>query len=131
MTVEPQPCPECDGLGWIAVAAPRCCQRSEWECGGRGCTGPEPDQEQEQCEFCRGSGTVEDDGEEIPPFDDAHQEGYSIVGSIAPGNYAHMAEIERDSRLEPLVETGTGSIREADESGGAEGNRPSATEAQR
>jgi hypothetical protein len=27
--------------------------------------------------------------------------------------------VTRDSRLKPLVETGTGSIREADESGGA------------
>lgn len=63
-------CPECDGLGWTGVTQPRCCGRSDWECGGRGCTGPEPELVQEQCEYCRGSGTVEDDEEEVPPFDE-------------------------------------------------------------
>lgn len=49
-------CPECTGVGWIAVSVNRCCGRSEWECGGRGCVGPVEDQEQEPCFTCQGSG---------------------------------------------------------------------------
>ena len=58
-----QPCSDCEGKGWHAVASPRCCGRSDWECGGRGCTGPEPEWEQEQCEACQGTGVV---SQELP-----------------------------------------------------------------
>lgn len=51
-------CGRCQGSGtdphWRAV----CCQRSDWECGGRGCTGPEP--MQEPCQDCGGYGKVPD-----------------------------------------------------------------------
>jgi DnaJ-class molecular chaperone len=62
----PDLCPECDGAGWVPGIETRCCGRSDWECGGRGCTGPEPEQVQEQCEYCRGSGEIAASGEEIP-----------------------------------------------------------------
>lgn len=62
-------CPECDGRGWVSVTVSRCCSRSEYECGGRGCTGPEPEEEQDGCSFCRGFGAVEDAGEEVPAFE--------------------------------------------------------------
>lgn len=51
-------CPECDGCGWIVITVPACCRRSEWECGGRGCTGPEPEQAQDSCPACQGTGTL-------------------------------------------------------------------------
>lgn len=52
-------CPECDGQGWIGKSVPRCCGGSDWECGASGCTGPIEECEQEQCEYCRGSGHYE------------------------------------------------------------------------
>jgi hypothetical protein len=64
-------CPECGGEGWAPVARERCCGNAEWECGATGCTGPTQEWEQEQCEYCLGSGTVAESGEEPPPFDDA------------------------------------------------------------
>jgi hypothetical protein len=74
MTVSATPCPECGGEGWtpVPVAVPRCCGGSEWECGGMGCTGPEQEweQQQEQCEYCRGSGAVLTSGEEPPTFEE-------------------------------------------------------------
>ena len=48
-------CPQCQGSG-MGDITPRCCHRSQWECGGRGCIGPEP--EQQQCEWCGGSGRM-------------------------------------------------------------------------
>lgn len=42
-------CGNCGGEGWTVVVVPRCCGRAEYECGGRGCTGPEPEEEQERC----------------------------------------------------------------------------------
>lgn len=47
-------CPECGGLGWFAANG--CCGRSDWECGGRGCTGPV--MVQEQCMSCGGCGQI-------------------------------------------------------------------------
>jgi hypothetical protein len=52
-------CPECGGAGWTVGTDTRCCGRSDYECGGRGCTGPEPEQVQEQCEYCQGSGFID------------------------------------------------------------------------
>lgn len=54
-----QRCPECDGMGWTIGVEPRCCGRSDWECGGRGCTGPEPEQVQEPCAACQGTGAID------------------------------------------------------------------------
>jgi hypothetical protein len=51
-------CPECAGDGWIVDVDAECCGRSDWECGGRGCTGPEQVQVQVQCLYCGGSGEV-------------------------------------------------------------------------
>lgn len=55
-------CPDCNGQGWypVPVSVTRCCGGSDWECGGRGCTGPVQDweQEQEQCERCFATGDV-------------------------------------------------------------------------
>lgn len=48
-------CNECQGTG-LGRIVPRCCRRSDWECGARGCTGPEP--EQEPCEMCGGAGAI-------------------------------------------------------------------------
>lgn len=47
-------CPECGGYGWFE--AQQCCQRSEWECGAAGCTGPVS--VQEACQYCDGTGSV-------------------------------------------------------------------------
>lgn len=53
-------CPECDGNGWTVITVPRCCGRSDWECGASGCTGPDPHQEQEQCPHCQGTGQLQE-----------------------------------------------------------------------
>ena len=53
-------CPDCNGDGWIAVSVPRCCQRAEYDCGGRGCVGPYEEQEQEPCVSCQGSGEYQE-----------------------------------------------------------------------
>lgn len=64
MTEEPEVgtyagcCGVCTGDGWVIGTETRCCGGSEYECGGRGCTGPEPEQVQEQCEACGGTGYV-------------------------------------------------------------------------
>lgn len=55
-------CPTCEGGGQvqIQVTVPRCCGRAEHECGGRGCTGPEPDVDVDVdgCPDCGGSGLI-------------------------------------------------------------------------
>ncbi len=42
-------CPNCEGVGWTVDVQPRCCNGLNWECGGRGCTGPEQEQVQVEC----------------------------------------------------------------------------------
>jgi hypothetical protein len=55
-------CPECDGNGWVVGSDIDCCGQSDWECGGRGCVGPEQIQVQEQCAQCGGGGIIEEAG---------------------------------------------------------------------
>jgi hypothetical protein len=60
-------CPDCCGDGWVVGIGVEmregCCGGSDWECGGRGCTGPVAIQEQvqiqEQCEACWGTGNAQ------------------------------------------------------------------------
>ena len=55
-------CETCGGSGFVMVPVPktvyRCCGRAGYECGGLGCTGPEPEQDVEYegavCETCGG-----------------------------------------------------------------------------
>lgn len=47
-------CPECNGVGWTCEAV--CCGRAHDVCGGRGCTGPDP--EQVGCDNCNGTGRL-------------------------------------------------------------------------
>lgn len=54
----PHACPHCDGRGWYGETQPRCCGGSDWECGAAGCTGPDPEHVQVQCEACLGTGEV-------------------------------------------------------------------------
>lgn len=51
-------CPHCGGEGFFAEGGQRCCGNAEWECGGRGCTGPFDDYQQVLCEGCNGTGLV-------------------------------------------------------------------------
>lgn len=55
-------CPDCAGDGWVLGVGTdtECCGGSEYECGGRGCTGPQEVQVQvqEPCERCRGTGEI-------------------------------------------------------------------------
>lgn len=60
-------CRHCDGVGWIVDVDTRCCGRSEYECGGRGCTGAEPEQIQLQCECCGGTGKTNHSQEHRQP----------------------------------------------------------------
>lgn len=53
-----QTCTRCDGTGIDPVPAPVCCRRAMDECGGRGCSGPEP--EQQPCADCGGYGRFPD-----------------------------------------------------------------------
>lgn len=48
-------CPECQGDGWIIVPAHGC------DGNERLCASICPVPEQEQCEFCRGEGYIEDE----------------------------------------------------------------------
>jgi DnaJ-class molecular chaperone len=57
-------CPHCNGDGWIVEVEPRCCQGSDYECGGRGCIGPLPEQVQAQCPGCDGTGKIEEPAHE-------------------------------------------------------------------
>jgi hypothetical protein len=74
LLVERYPCPECDGCGWVIGVGveleDRCCGMSDWECGGRGCTGPRQEQVQVQvqelCERCHGAGEVARDTDGSP-----------------------------------------------------------------
>lgn len=53
-----QPCPDCDGKGYQIHGEAACCgQAVNWECGGRGCTGPYETPVQFECEGCQGTGT--------------------------------------------------------------------------
>lgn len=56
------PCPECEGRGWLVVerTEPRCCGLAQFECGGAGCQGPEPEAVEEQvgCSTCYGFGAI-------------------------------------------------------------------------
>lgn len=54
-------CPDCNGNGWYSGEELVCCQRAEWECGGRGCIGPAQVQTQVQCERCAAIGRAVDD----------------------------------------------------------------------
>ncbi len=54
-------CPYCEGNGWYPGEEAACCQRFEWECGGRGCSGPVQVQTQVQCERCYGAALEEGD----------------------------------------------------------------------
>jgi hypothetical protein len=49
-------CDSCKGSGIDPTWGRQCCRRARNECGGRGCTGPEPSQE--PCEECGGGGVV-------------------------------------------------------------------------
>lgn len=63
-------CNECGGCGMVMVPheiiVPRCCGRAEQECGGCGCTGPEPDveleYETEPCPACNALEPTNDKG---------------------------------------------------------------------
>ncbi len=59
-------CPECGGAGWVVGSETICCGRSDWECGGRGCSGPEQGQVQEGCEYCRGEGVLPRSPDQTP-----------------------------------------------------------------
>lgn len=48
-------CTRCSGTG--VDSEPKCCGGSQWECGERGCTGPE----QQACRDCNGFGFVYDE----------------------------------------------------------------------
>lgn len=58
MDLDQVDCPHCDGLGWHGETQAECCNNSNWECGGRGCTGPEPVHVQVQCQACDATGVV-------------------------------------------------------------------------
>ena len=45
-------CGRCNGSGIDPEWEAKCCGNCEWECGGTGCTGPEP--EQVPCSDCGG-----------------------------------------------------------------------------
>ena len=62
-TVE-QPCLRCGGRGTDPEVQPKCCGRCESECGGRGCTGPEP--EQAACRDCGGTGIYQHSTKDAP-----------------------------------------------------------------
>ena len=47
-------CHRCKGDGVDPECVPICCGRCTWECGGSGCTGPDPGQQ--PCRDCGGSG---------------------------------------------------------------------------
>ena len=53
-------CETCGGTGLIEIQVPHmeCCQRAEFECGGRGCTGPIESShlDQDYCHDCHGTG---------------------------------------------------------------------------
>lgn len=49
-------CRECNGFGVDPEPIAVCCAQSEFECGGRGCTGPDADQQ--PCRRCGGEGYV-------------------------------------------------------------------------
>lgn len=55
---ELQLCPGCGGDGHVGQIQHGCCGLSQWECGGRGCTGPVPVNEQIQCRQCQGTGCI-------------------------------------------------------------------------
>lgn len=53
-------CMDCAGDGWVVGynLEAGCCGGSQWECGGRGCTGAIPIEVQvrQECEACEGTG---------------------------------------------------------------------------
>jgi hypothetical protein len=57
-----QDCPTCEGQGWVVGidTDQQCCGRSDWECGGQGCVGPDQIQiqVQEPCGACFATGKI-------------------------------------------------------------------------
>lgn len=51
-------CDRCHGSGIDPTWKSVCCNRATSECGGLGCTGPEP--EEQQCSDCNGGGELPD-----------------------------------------------------------------------
>lgn len=51
-------CPQCGGRGFGIRTGEQCCQQAEYECGGKGCIGPCPVEEQVPCDVCQTTGEV-------------------------------------------------------------------------
>lgn len=81
-------CYTCNGRGWVEGVKAVCCGATiSWECGGSGCTGPIPEQTQEACPDCGGSGY------NMPPKKD-------IADDISKSN-ARQSEFYRARENEP------------------------------
>ena len=73
-------CPDCGGMGFTVITVPACCMGSDWECGGRGCTGPIQDQEQEGCAACQAIGyrpMTDDERDERAEREDMERNGHN------------------------------------------------------